>query len=241
MGVGSYPQAWIGGCGDCLGSRSMTRRIHRTTLRIPAVIAVAAFLAVATGCAAPPISREARSTDPSRTSGTSPTSDAGIGSVSEDVTFAAGAALTADSDIRWGDGLIEDEGWAALPSDQPGRWSYRNASGSCTAAFRGGVLGDAGGMDDREATDALIEHQSGGDFLGQGWLTDGEFLRYGGEGSGVEHRQFSYTFNEVGYFMAARAFVEADYSVWVTVTCEGEPVGPVVQEMLSKNFIAVDE
>lgn len=241
MGVGSYPQAWIGGSCGCLSSRSMTRRIPPTTLRIPAVIAVAAFLAVASGCAAPPISREARSADSSRAPGRSSAPDAATGSASEDVTFAAGAELTADSDIRWGDGLIEDEGWAALPSDQPGRWSYRNASGSCTAAFRGGVLGDAGDMDDREATDALIEHQSGDDFLGRDWLADGEFLRYEGEGSGVEHRQFSYTFNEVGYFMAARAFVEADYSVWVTVTCEGEPVGPVVQEVLSKNFIAVDE
>lgn len=218
----------------------MTRRIHPSTLRIPAVIAVAAFLAVASGCAAPPISREARSADSSRAPGASPTPGAGIGSVSEDVTFTAGAELTADSDIRWGDGLIEDEGWEALPADQPGRWSYVNASGACTASFRGGVLGDATGMDDREATDAMIEHQSGDDFLGRDWLTDGEFLRYGGEGSGVEHRQFSYRFNEVGYFMAARAFVEADYSVWVIVTCEGEPVGPVVQEVLSKNFIAVD-
>lgn len=159
----------------------------------------------------------------------------------EDVGFADGEALPAGTDIGWADGLVADAGWSSIPSEHPGRWSYASASGRCTAAFRGGILGDAGGMDDAEATDALIEHQAGEHFIGADLLSDGRFLRYEHGDAGVAHRQFSYTVNEFGFFMAARAFVKTDYAVWVTVTCEGEPVGPVAQEVLSKNLIAVTE
>lgn len=202
-------------------SRSAARPVSRA-LRIGA--AVISLVAIS-GCASPPQPqpREAKTFAPSA-----------------DLTFDAGASLRPDTDIGWGDGLAADPGWTSVPSEHPGRWSYVSASGACTAAFRGGVLGDAGGMDDREATDALIEQQSGDDFLGAEMLTDGLFLRYEQEAAGVAHRQFSYTVNESGYFMAARAFVEPDYSVWVIVTCEGEPVGPVAEEVLSKNVIAVD-
>jgi hypothetical protein len=201
--------------------------------RIAAVVALGAVLAVTNGCTAPPAPREAKT--PSLEA-TSPSESApGV------LTFADGAGLTADSDISWGDGLYADEGWTAVPSDHPGRWSYVNASGTCAAAFRGGVLGEAGGMDDREATDAVLEHQAGADWLGPELLSDGIFLPHEQSYPAVAQRQFSYTVNEYGYFMAARAFAQADYSVWVIVTCEGEPVGPVAQEVLSKNVIAVDE
>lgn len=209
-------------------SRNLTARIVSAAL---AALVVVGVTVGASGCSAPPASRKATSIE----SSPEPTPDMG------DVTFAAGDDLPPDADIRWGDGLVEDEGWAPVPSEHPGRWSYVNASGTCTAAFRGGVLRDAGDLDDRQATDALIEYQSGADFLGAEWLDDGVFLRHGHEDAGVDHRQFSYTVNDVGYFMAARAFVQADYSVWVIVTCEGELVGPVAREVLSKNLIAVNE
>lgn len=206
-----------------------SRHTSYAVTRLAAPIAVITAVGLAIGCSAGPTSREAGSPR------TSPMPEA----MSEDLTFADGASLTKNLEIGWGDGLMADDGWASVPSDQPGRWSYINSSGTCTAAFRGGVLGDASGMDDREATDALIADQSGDDFLGAEWLTDGQFLLHAKDGVGVEHRQFSYTFNESGYFMAARAFVEVDYSVWVIVMCEGEPVGPVAQEVLSKNVVAV--
>lgn len=95
-------------------------------------------------------------------------------------------------------------------------------------------------MDDQEATDAMMEQQAGADWAGQEMLSDGIFLPHDQTRGAVAHRQFSYTANEFGYFMAARAFVQADYSVWVIITCEGEPLGPVVQEVLSKNVIAID-
>jgi hypothetical protein len=195
---------------------------------------VLAVLLSVSGCSAsspPPSSRDARSPQPSPTPTATP----------EVFAFDDGAALTENSDVSWGDGLVADAGWTSVPSDQPGRWAYVSASGACNASFRGGVLGDAGGMDDREATDALLEYQAGSDFLGAEWVEDGVFRRYGQDESTVEHRQFSYTFNDLGYLMAARAFVQADYSVWVIVTCQGEPVGPVAQEVLSKNFISIDE
>ncbi|MFS0910784.1 hypothetical protein AB3M89_03255 [Microbacterium sp. 179-I 3D2 NHS] len=205
-------------------------------------LAAIAALSVSSGCSALPVSDGSGSSssrptpDPTADS----TADSAADSNSGDVTFAAGAELAEGSDISWGDGLIADAGWVSVPSDHPGRWAYANLRGTCTAAFRGGVLGDAGGMDDREATDALIAQQSGEDFLGAEMLTDGGFLRYEHPDAVVEHRQFSYTFNGFGYFMAARAFVEPDYSVWVIVTCEGEPVGPVAEEVLSKNMIVVN-
>ncbi|KJQ55430.1 hypothetical protein [Microbacterium sp. SA39] len=191
---------------------------------------VLAVLLAVSGCSAPPSSREARSPQPSPT----PTAP-------DVFAFDDGTTLTDRSDVSWGDGLVADPGWTSVPSDQPGRWAYVSASGACTASFRGGVLGDAAGMDDREATDALLEYQAGSDFLGAEWVEDGVFRRYGQDDAAVEHRQFSYTFNDLGYLMAARAFVQADYSVWVVVTCEGEPVGPVAQDILSKNFISIDE
>lgn len=193
-------------------------------------MAMIALVFLLDGCSAAPTSREARNAE------STPLAEAGSG----DLTFTAGAELTMESDIAWGDGLGTDPGWVSVPSDHPGRWSYANAAGTCTAAFRGGVLGEADGMDDREATDALLEYQSGDDFLGAEFLSDGRFLLHGSRDASVEHRQFSYTVNDVGYFMAARAFVQADYSVWVIVTCDGEPVGPVAEEVLSKNVIAVD-
>jgi hypothetical protein len=164
--------------------------------RIVAVVALGAVLAVTNGCTAPPAPREAKT--PSLEA-TSPSESApGV------LTFADGAGLTADSGISWGDGLYADEGWTAVPSDHPGRWSYVNASGTCTAAFRGGVLGEAGGMDDREATDAVLEHQAGADWLGPELLSDGIFLPHEQSYPAVAQRQFSYTVNEYGYFMAAR-------------------------------------
>lgn len=204
------------------------------SLRAVAALATVAFLSVTIGCSAVPASLDTNSATPGPTP--SPTPER----TSEDLTFARGIDLTKDSDISWGDGLVSDAGWVSVPSEQPGRWSYANAAGTCTASFRGGVLGDASGMDDREATDALIAYQAGDDFTGPEMLMDGHFLLHEGDGAGVDHRQFSYTFNEFGYFMAARAFVEADYSVWVIVACEGEAVGPVAHEVLSKNVIAVD-
>lgn len=207
-------------------SRSVSGALH--------LAAAVALLAALSGCSSPAAPREVKQVRSSSEATSSPEES------SADLTFDAGASLAPDTDIGWGDGFAADPGWTSVPSDQPGRWSYVSASGACTAAFRGGVLGDAGGMDDREATDALIAQQSGDDFLGTEMLTDGHFLLYQQEGAGVEHRQFSYTVNEFGYFMAARAFVEADYSVWVIVTCEGEPVGPVAEQALSKNVIAVD-
>ena len=197
-----------------------------------AAIVTVAFLFVTTGCSVAPASREASSasTGPTLSAEREP----------EDLTFARGADLTKGSDISWGDGLVADAGWTSVPSEHPGRWSYINAAGTCTASFRGGVLGDANGMDDREATDAVIASESGDDFTGPDMLMDGHFRLHEGDGAGVDHRQFSYTVNEFGYFMAARAFVEVDYSVSVVVACEGEAVGPVAREVLSKNVIAVD-
>ncbi len=203
---------------------------------MPAVLAL--VLTFSSGCSSPPVAREAGSA--AARPSADPTSTSQAGSLLSDVTFAEGATLDPRTDISWGDGLVADEGWRAQLSQHPGRWSYVNTAGTCTASFRGGVLGEANGMDDREATDALIAYQSGDDFLGADFLSDGVFVRYGSSDSSVEHRQFSYTVNEFGYFMAARAFVQADYSVWVIVTCEGEPVGPVAQEVLSKNVIAVE-
>jgi hypothetical protein len=216
---------------------SFVRRASRMAIRLAAV----ATLSLSSGCSALPISDGAElSSRPTPSSTSSPMPSPMPDSNSGDVTFAAGAELSKESDISWGDGLMADDGWVKVPSEHPGRWSYVNTQGTCTAAFRGGVLGDAGGMDDLAATDALIAQQSGEDFLGPEMLTDGWFLRYEQPDAVVEHRQFSYTFNEFGYFMAARAFVQPDYSVWVIVTCEGEPVGAVAEEVLSKNMIAVD-
>lgn len=225
----------------------MTPRIHRpvaarllfAALRTGVVIAVCATLAVCgtlAGCSSLTPSPDAEGARRESTPEAMPTSEA----PSADLTFEAGASLAPDTDVGWGDGFAADPGWTRVPSEHPGRWSYVSASGACTAAFRGGVLGDAGGMDDREVTDALIEQQSGRDFLGAEMLEDGGFLLYQNRDARVEHRQFSYTVNDSGYFMAARAFVEPDYAVWVIVTCEGEPIGPVAQEVLSKNVIAVD-
>ncbi|MGH3690139.1 MAG: hypothetical protein ACRDT7_08300 [Microbacterium sp.] len=213
-------------------SRIASSRIASSRIVIIAAALVTA-LAMTNGCSAPPAPREAKTPSPMATSPSEAPPDV--------LTFADGAWLTTDSDISWGDGLYADEGWTAVPSDHPGRWSYANASGTCTAAFRGGVLGESGGMDDREATDAVLEHQAGADWLGPELLSEGIFLPHEQSDRAVAQRQFSYTVNEYGYFMAARAFVQADYSVWVIVICEGEPVGPVAQEVLSKNVVAVDE
>jgi hypothetical protein len=209
---------------------------HRRFAPVAAFVALA--LSLLSGCSPLPVAREAGTPMPRPSA--DPTSTAPAGSPRGGLSFAEGATLDPRTDISWGDGFVADDGWRAQASQHPGRWSYVNAAGTCTASFRGGVLGDASGMDDREATDATIEAQSGDDFLGADWLTDGVFVRYGSGDSTVAHRQFSYTVNESGYFMAARAFVQADYSVWVIVTCEGEPVGPVAQEVLSKNVVAID-
>lgn len=227
----------------------LLRRESRHPIRhLPAVaVALAAISCVAlsaVGCTPSAAVRESGNRElaasASPATPTPPAADGDVGFADGDVGFAEGDALPVGTEIGWADGLVADPGWSIVPSEHPGRWSYLSASGGCTASFRGGILGDAGGMDDAEATDALIEHQAGADFIGQEFVSDGRFLRYEHDDAGVAHRQFSYTVNELGYFMAARAFVRADYAVWVIVTCEGEPVGPIAQEVLSKNLIAVD-
>lgn len=164
------------------------------------------------------------------------------------LTFAAGAELSPETEIAWADGFRADPEWRALPETHPGRWSYVTADGTCQADFRGGVLGDAGDADDREASDMLIAAQTADAPADLAELSaDGLFISAipteSGEskaGAGIEHRQFSYTVNEWSYFIAARAFVEVDYSVHVIVTCEGGDAASAASDALSKNWISVD-
>ncbi|MCT1479606.1 hypothetical protein [Microbacterium sp. p3-SID336] len=196
--------------------------------RIAAVFTLVGFLSTATGCAAPSTRTDEL---PPKTSSPHPAADV--------FAFADGEQLTAETEVQWGDGFVADSGWKREPSDHPGRWSYTNARSTCTATFRDGVLGDAAGMDDREATDAVMEQRAGENWLGQEFVSDGTFLPYQRSERRVANRQFNFTVNGFGYFIAARAFVQADAAVWVIVTCEGEPIGPVAEEVLSKNLLNV--
>lgn len=109
------------------------------------------------------------------------------------------------------------------------------------AAFRKGALGDAGTMNDREATDALIELETGAssDELGAA-VGDGYFIRDGSGGAQVANRQFSLTVDGQGQFIAVRAFVALNYSVLITVTCEGADVNTIAGEVLGKSAIFID-
>ncbi|MDT0157942.1 hypothetical protein Q9R19_09935 [Microbacterium sp. ARD32] len=157
-------------------------------------------------------------------------------------TFADGESMSRDSDIGWGDGFGHDPGWARDESQSsPGRWTYVNTAGTCTAAFRMGRLGDAGDMNDRQASAALVavslqEDLRSFDDVAQ----DGRFFLNQLGNSWVEHSQFTITINDTSYFTAARAFVKADYDVSVFVTCRGEDISSVANEVLSKNVVTID-
>ncbi|KDA06925.1 hypothetical protein DC31_07580 [Microbacterium sp. CH12i] len=142
----------------------------------------------------------------------------------------------------WADGFANDDEWQHVDdAAAPGRWTYVNVDLNCTAAFRKGPLGDAGDMDDREATDAVIAAQLDEDPSELSpLLSDGYFLLGEHRDSGVEHRQFSYTINDVGHFIAARAFVAVDYSVHVSVKCVGTDVDSLAGYVMSKNWIVIE-
>lgn len=159
----------------------------------------------------------------------------------ESVSFSDGATLSPDTDVSWGNGFAHDEGWEELAHmAAPGRWVYSNTAGTCAAAFRGGVLGDANGMNDQQATDAVIAAELGEDprELAES-LSDGYFLRYGPGKAQVAHHQFSFTINGRDRFIAARAFVALNYSVHVMILCDGADVN-VAAQVLSKNMIAIE-
>ncbi|WP_194420929.1 hypothetical protein [Microbacterium abyssi] len=160
----------------------------------------------------------------------------------DSVSFSDGATLPAGTDVSWGDGFAHDDGWEEVARmAAPGRWMYENADRTCVAAFRGGALGDAGDMNDLEATDAVIAAELGEDpvELAQS-VSDGYFLRYGPGDAQVAHHQFSFTVNGVGRFIAARAFVELNYSVQVMIMCEGVDLSVAAEEVLSKNMISIE-
>ena len=154
--------------------------------------------------------------------------------------FEWGDALSADVEIALGDSLGSDPGWKELPPPRPGIWGYENVEGTCTAMFRAGVLGGEPGMDDREASDAIIELKSGmSEQVLAPALREGYFLPYDEEGAQIAHRQFSITANDDGYFIAARAFVAVDYSVEVAVHCEGTDLHAVAGEVLGKTAVQI--
>jgi len=178
---------------------------------------------------------------PKQTSSPIPTLDASIIPPVDSVHFSDGPALPSDTDIAWGDGFAGDDGWHEVEHlTEPGRWAYANRDETCVAAFHSGPLGDSAATNDRDASDALITAALGGD-LGDldGLPSDGYFFRYKSEGAQVDHRQFSVTVDSFGRFIAARAFVALNYSVIVTVMCEGTDVTSAADEVLSKNMISI--
>jgi hypothetical protein len=233
----------------------MFQRPLRRITPAAVVIAGLAVVTILSGCivATPPSSSSASPTDvptPTRTSSGSdadePTtvlkSPGPADAPPTTFTFADGASLSKDSDIGWGDGFSHDAGWTRDESKSaPGRWVYVNKAGTCTAAFRMGRLGDTGDMDDRQASAALVavslqEELRSFDDLAQ----DGRFFLNQLGNSWIEHRQFTVTINDTSYFTAARAFVKADYDVSVFVTCRGEDISSVANEVLSKNIVTID-
>jgi len=195
---------------------------------LPTIAAIGALALVLSACAATP-------TPPSRTPTPTPTAQASV-------SFDDGADLPPSTDISWGDGFASDDEWEEVESlAAPGRWAYLNADQNCIASFRGGVLGDADGKNDQEASDALIEVETGESVVDLGEaVSDAEFLRYEPGGGRVAGRQFSLTVDGRGRFIATRAFVALDYSVTVSILCQGGDVNAIAGEVLSKNMISVD-
>lgn len=154
-----------------------------------------------------------------------------------------GSPLPAGAEIAMGDALVRDAGWKELPEQRAGLWSYENVEGTCTASFRQGALGpEAAGMDDREASEAIIAVKSGmPEQTLAATVNDGYFHPYSDDGAQIAHRQFSVTMNDSGYFIAARAFVSVDYSVEVAVTCEGADLSAVTSEVLGKTAVQIVE
>lgn len=212
--------------------------MSRSNLRIITIAASTALAFAislgASGCSAAPPPTPPNSADPPATSSAAS---------APSLTFAEGDALSLDADISWADGFAADDGWQEIAeAAAPGRWSYVNQDQTCTAAFRSGPLGDAGDMDDHEATDAVIAAQLGEDPSGLGsLLNDGYFFLDDRGNPGLENRQLSYSVNDSGFFVAARAFVAVNYSVHVVVTCEGADLAAVSAEVLSKNWIVIDK
>lgn len=205
------------------------------TLRV-AVIAIVA-LAVTAGCT-PTAGSRSLPAEPPATSSPLPEAP------HEPRTFGFedGDSLPSDVEITMGDSLVSDVGWKELPPPRPGVWGYENVAGTCTATFRAGVLGAEPGMDDREASDAIIALKSG---MSQQALApalrDGHFPQYNEEGARITHRQFSIATNDGGYFIAARAFTSVDYSVEVSVTCEGTDLRAVAGEVLGKSAVEIGQ
>lgn len=204
--------------------------MSRNRLRPLAIVTFTALAIVLSSCSSFPLSAG---------SGPSPTANA---ETMPTLTFTEGASLSPDSDISWADGFTADDEWKAVAEEAAlGRWTYANADQSCTAAFRGGPLGDAGEMNDPEATDAVIAAELNEDPSNLGpLLYDSYFFLGVDRDARLEHRQFSYTINDTGYFIAARAFVAVDYSVYVRVTCIGTDVDTAAAEVMSKNWIVVE-
>lgn len=231
---------WLGSTFSCpqAGTTIDRSSICSLTMKkwMPHTVATIGTLAVAlSGCAAGPTPAAAPEPPPTA-SATADSRATGPDSIS----FEDGATLPPGTDISWGDGFAHDDGWHQVEHlSVPGRWTYVNADETCFAAFRGGVLGDAGDMNDKEASDAIIAAELGENAAELGeLLADGSFIRFGTGDGLVEHRQFSFTIDGVGRFIAARAFVALNYSVQVMVLCDGVDVSAAAEEVLSKNVIA---
>lgn len=175
---------------------------------------------------------------PTPTPDESPAAESPLGSIS----FSDGADLPPETDVKWGDGFAHDDDWEEIEHPtRPGIWTYANVSETCNATFRNGTLGDAQGMDDTQASDALLNVQLSEQF-GEldGLIYDGAFIRHNTKNARIDHRQVSITVNGLGVFMAARAFVALDYDVSVLVVCEGVDVSGAAGEVLSKNVVSIE-
>lgn len=225
--------------------------MSRNLLRPLAIVTFTALMIALSSCSPFPASADGSRPSPTATTTQTANPDSTVsmppGSSADaeslpSLTFAEGASLSPDSDIRWADGFAADDDWKAVAAaSAPGRWAYTNADQSCTASFRGGVLGDAGDMDDREATDAVIAVLLDEDpSVLSPLLYDSYFFLGIDRDARVDHRQFSYTVNGTGDFIAVRAFVAVDYSAEVRLTCVGTNIDAVAAEVMSKNWIVIE-
>lgn len=214
------------------------RRTHRSVF-IALFSGVLLGLTALTGCADPATAPAPRP-EPTATADTS-APDGAAGDLGFDE-----ATVPPGTEINMGDSLGTDVGWTELPVEGSGRWRYVNADRTCTASYRQGPIAGAAGMGDREASDAALASATG-------WstddlapiLNDGAFIREGGTDARVAHRQASIRIDEggslSGSLVAARVFVDAAYSVEVTVTCDGADIDVVAGEVLGKTLVQVIE
>lgn len=223
----------------------MNRAPRHTTVRSAAALSALALALPLSGCLASmiPDERPAPAPTPAESTPPSPpeTDQPDAGGAPDRLTFEAGADLSPNTVVQWGDGLMLDEGWEVVsPDDGNGGWTYGTVDGVCTAQFWQGTVFALQGEDDRAASDFMLASILGAEVSQlEGHAADGEFSYLSPGNAGVDHRYVVAADGDRSWRASVRAFTATKAALYVIVDCASPDSSTVVDEVLLKMSVLV--